>query len=336
MARKTLTISYERRTPARLSVSPHPKVVDPVVESGPLSSRKTRRLSGPSSPGPFPPTPLNLSSAIAAVPTLSGGRPCRGSPTSPSMGCLWMASITIPFWGSAASCPLVTFRSLWASPDRCSLRAGNILSPWPRPQFAGQHQQRILDVKLEQKDQAILLLSSLPKSYETLKTTLLIGNETFLVDDVMSALMDSSRVNGTSSSSQGEDIGHLPRKCPERKDKKNGKKHMKNTNVAEEDEKSNDGDLYLVSSVEQQEGGVVKVSKGAMVIMKGQKTKNLYKLMGNTVIGGASRTKSADESRDGSKDEQSLEDPDEHPSDSWNLVRDREPRIKEPTQSAIS
>ncbi|KAK2990113.1 hypothetical protein RJ640_002275 [Escallonia rubra] len=243
-----------------------------------------------------------------------------------------------------------------------------------------------------------------------------------------------------------KEIGHIARKCPERKEKKNGKKHVNNANVAEEDDKSSDGDLYLVSSVEQQEGnllsvrdnsfsmewfldsacsfhmcphkewfdcltpcnggtvlmgndvvcevmgigtikikmfdgivrtlgdvryipdlkknlislgtldsidcsisikgGVMKVSKGAMVIMKGQKTGNLYKLMGKTVIGGASvsthagssndnselwhkrlghlsegelhdqRSKSADESTDGSTDEQSLEDPEEHPSDS--------------------
>ncbi|KAK2988324.1 hypothetical protein RJ640_000311 [Escallonia rubra] len=81
-----------------------------------------------------------------------------------------------------------------------------------------------------------------------------------------------------------KEIGHIARRCPERKEKKNGKKHVNNANVAEEDDKSSDGDLYLVSSVEQQE------------------------------------------------DEQSLEDPEEHPSDSWNLVRDREPRTKKPTQ----
>ncbi|KAK2966782.1 hypothetical protein RJ640_022741 [Escallonia rubra] len=164
-----------------------------------------------------------------------------------------------------------------------------------------------IDVKLEEEDHAILLLSLLPKYYETLKTTLLIGKETLLVDDVMSALMDSSRVNGTSSSSQGEclvvrsenknghgrgrgrsrsrnpghgkdksksrgkhdkssiecwyckEIGHIARKCPERKEKKNVKKHVNNANVAEEDDKSNDGDIYLVSSVEQQEGNLLSV-----------------------------------------------------------------------------
>ncbi|KAK2968975.1 hypothetical protein RJ640_012429 [Escallonia rubra] len=144
-----------------------------------------------------------------------------------------------------------------------------------------------IDVKLEEEDQAILLLSSLPKSYKTLKTTLLIGKKTLLVDDVMSALMDLSRVNGMRSSSQGEglvvrsenknghgrgicrsrsrnpghgkyrsksrgkqdksNIGHIARKCPKRKEKKNGKKHVNNANVAEKDDKSSDGDLYWFS-----------------------------------------------------------------------------------------
>ncbi|KAK2968682.1 hypothetical protein RJ640_005823 [Escallonia rubra] len=315
-----------------------------------------------------------------------------------------------------------------------------------------------IDVKLEEEFNLVVIFVS--KSYETLKTTLLIGKETLLVDNVLSALMDSSRANGTRSSNQADglvvryenenghgkgrgrsrsrnsghgkdrsksrgkqnkssiecwyckEIGHIARKCPERKDKKNGKKHVNNANVAEEDDKSSDGDLYLVFSVEQQEdnllsvplkskmfdgivrtlgdvryildikknlislgtldsidcsisikGGVMKVSKGAMVIMKGQKTGNLYKLMGKTVIGGASvsthagssndnselwhkrlghlsegelheqRTKSTDESTDGSTDEQSLE---EHLSDSWNLVRDREPRTKKQIQRSRS
>ncbi|KAK3010239.1 hypothetical protein RJ639_010811 [Escallonia herrerae] len=98
----------DTRSAPSAAPSPKPKkVVDSVVESAPLFCRKTRRLSRPLSPAPLPPTPLNLSSATAAVPTLSGGRPCRGSPASPSMGYLWMVSIIIPFWGSAARCPLI-------------------------------------------------------------------------------------------------------------------------------------------------------------------------------------------------------------------------------------
>jgi len=35
------------------------------------------------------------------------------------------------------------------------------------------------------------------------------------------------------------------------------------------------------------EGGIMKVINGAMVVMKGQKNyKNIYKLLGNTVVGG--------------------------------------------------
>ncbi|KAK3032792.1 hypothetical protein RJ639_035895 [Escallonia herrerae] len=48
-------------------------------------------------------------------------------------------------------------------------------------------------------------------------------------------------------------------------------------------------------------GGVMKVSKGAMVIMKGQKIGNLYKLIGNTVIGGASVSTHTSSSNDNSE-----------------------------------
>ncbi|KAK2973414.1 hypothetical protein RJ640_011648 [Escallonia rubra] len=40
-----------------------------------------------------------------------------------------------------------------------------------------------------------------------------------------------------------KEIGHIARKCPKRKDKKNIKKHVNNANVAEEDAKSSNGDL---------------------------------------------------------------------------------------------
>jgi hypothetical protein len=40
-------------------------------------------------------------------------------------------------------------------------------------------------------------------------------------------------------------------------------------------------------------GGVMKVTKGAMVMMKGQKSsKNIYKLLGNIVVGGITSVES--------------------------------------------
>ncbi|KAK3030790.1 hypothetical protein RJ639_037171 [Escallonia herrerae] len=48
-------------------------------------------------------------------------------------------------------------------------------------------------------------------------------------------------------------------------------------------------------------GGIMKVSKGAMVIMKDQKNENLYKLIGNTVVGGASVSTHAGSSNDNSE-----------------------------------
>ena len=34
-------------------------------------------------------------------------------------------------------------------------------------------------------------------------------------------------------------------------------------------------------------GGFMKVRRGALVAMKGEKVKNLYKLIGKTIVGGA-------------------------------------------------
>ncbi|KAK2969245.1 hypothetical protein RJ640_003479 [Escallonia rubra] len=117
-----------------------------------------------------------------------------------------------------------------------------------------------IDVKLEEEDQGILLLSSLQKSYETLKTTLLIRGRSRSRNPGHGKDRSKSRGKQDNSSIEGwycKEIGHIARKCPEMKEKKNGKKHVNNANVAEEDEKSSDGDLYLVSSVELQEGNGV-------------------------------------------------------------------------------
>ncbi|KAK3006427.1 hypothetical protein RJ639_017152 [Escallonia herrerae] len=61
------------------------------------------------------------------------------------------------------------------------------------------------------------------------------------------------------------------------------------------------GTLDSIDCIISIKGRVIKVSKGAMVIMKGQKNKNLHKLMGNTVIGGASVSTHAGSSNDNSE-----------------------------------
>src|SRR5438270_10931187 len=45
-----------------------------------------------------------------------------------------------------------------------------------------------IDIKVESEDQALIVLSSLPASYETFVDTLLYGKNTIFLDDVSSAL----------------------------------------------------------------------------------------------------------------------------------------------------
>ena len=45
-----------------------------------------------------------------------------------------------------------------------------------------------IDIKVESEDQALIVLSSLPASYETFVDTLLYGKDTISLDDVSSAL----------------------------------------------------------------------------------------------------------------------------------------------------
>ena len=62
-----------------------------------------------------------------------------------------------------------------------------------------------LEVNIEDKDQAIILLSSLPKSYETLVTMLLVGKTTMTVDEVSMALLETENMKEPSSLSHGGD-----------------------------------------------------------------------------------------------------------------------------------
>lgn len=62
-----------------------------------------------------------------------------------------------------------------------------------------------MDVKVEEEDQPILLLSSLPKLFEYLVTIILDGNDTLKMEEVMTTLL-SNKTRSKQGSSIGEDL----------------------------------------------------------------------------------------------------------------------------------
>jgi hypothetical protein len=63
-----------------------------------------------------------------------------------------------------------------------------------------------VDVKIEDEDKAIMLLSSLPKSYETLVTTLLVGKSTLTVNEVSTALLETANMKKPSGNVNGDQV----------------------------------------------------------------------------------------------------------------------------------
>ncbi|KAL9272339.1 Photosystem I reaction center subunit N, chloroplastic-like protein, partial [Drosera capensis] len=64
-------------------------------------------------------------------------------------------------------------------------------------------QLETLDMKVDNDDQALILLKSL-NSYSALKTTLLVGKDKLRVEEVTAAVFDINRLNPSGSSSQDE------------------------------------------------------------------------------------------------------------------------------------
>ena len=64
-----------------------------------------------------------------------------------------------------------------------------------------------VDVKFEEEDMTLILLNSLPKSYNNLVTTLMWGKETLELEEITSALLSFNQSkNASDGSSQGEGL----------------------------------------------------------------------------------------------------------------------------------
>ncbi|VFQ71852.1 unnamed protein product [Cuscuta campestris] len=142
-----------------------------------------------------------------------------------------------------------------------------------------------IDVKIEEEDKALLLLASLPSSFDNIVTTLLFGKETLKFDEVVAALlMNETRRGGNGVSNDGQALvakgagrerrrskergdasqrfksssksfrcyycdeeGHFKRDCPKRrKEKKDGKTPV--TAVAESSNQASEEDLFLATT----------------------------------------------------------------------------------------
>lgn len=61
-----------------------------------------------------------------------------------------------------------------------------------------------VDVRIEDENKVIMLLSFLPKSYGTLATTLLVANFTLMVNDVLTALLETTNSKKSTDSLNGK------------------------------------------------------------------------------------------------------------------------------------
>jgi len=90
-----------------------------------------------------------------------------------------------------------------------------------------------VDVKIDDEDRAIILLCSLPRSYEYLVTILTYGKEDIKVEDIVRCY-------------KCKDCGHVKRDCPELK--KDGGSISVVIAKKKKDDSDSDGDILTVSS----------------------------------------------------------------------------------------
>ncbi|KAE8680998.1 hypothetical protein F3Y22_tig00111356pilonHSYRG00195 [Hibiscus syriacus] len=134
-----------------------------------------------------------------------------------------------------------------------------------------------LDVKIEDEDKAMILLCSLPPSYENMVTTLIYGKETIKVEDITAALLaHNQRKQNTGESSQADSL------------------YVKdlNKNLISLGTFHKNG--FIPKADEDRE--TIHIFKGALTVMKGKMTAgNIYRLLGSTIVGGVHSVESCDD-----------------------------------------
>ncbi|KAH9754208.1 Integrase catalytic domain-containing protein [Citrus sinensis] len=132
-----------------------------------------------------------------------------------------------------------------------------------------------INVKIEDEDKAIILLSSLPHSYEHFVDTLLYGRQSLAMQDVKEALSSKESFK-KSETKDGEGLteGHFKRDCPERKIKpKDANNRNGNAVVASEDsDERYDSAGVLVASNMQTEGSAITGDAGIVIKQEQDKT----------------------------------------------------------------
>ncbi|KAJ4714183.1 Retrovirus-related Pol polyprotein from transposon TNT 1-94 [Melia azedarach] len=168
---------------------------------------------------------------------------------------------------------------------------------------------RNIDVKVEDEDAALILLVSLPLSYENFVQSFIVGKDTVSLEEVRSSLHTRElrhKATGTGADNQaaGRDIGNSD--CPKKKrqqDKPTGTAAVVDTNSEEDialvaDEHTDHNDVWILERLTiyvragsglqpmssfQGECGVLYVCKGSNVVLKGVKRGTLYFLQGSTL-----------------------------------------------------
>ncbi|GJU40764.1 retrovirus-related pol polyprotein from transposon TNT 1-94 [Tanacetum coccineum] len=108
-----------------------------------------------------------------------------------------------------------------------------------------------IDVDIDDEDQALMLLTSLPPSYDNFVETLLYGKESLTLEDVLSSLNSRELKNRTYAKDDGDGLyDHLKKDCPKRNKKKSTGFVKKNVGQGSGSESYDNDDLLMAVSEE--------------------------------------------------------------------------------------